>query len=210
MNEDGQPTRLFSRNLENNYSKAIDQLSGICTGILADGVVSESEAKFFADWVKKYSPYEPVWPFTEILSRIDRIFEDGICDEDECTELKEVMEEICGYSEDSEPEKVYPTSLPLDPTPPEVIVFPDQVFNITGKFAFGARKNVMLAIEERGGDARNSTPSKATNYLVIGAFASRDWHATNYGRKIERAVELREKGTGLCIISEETWKVHLQ
>jgi hypothetical protein len=101
MNEDGQPTRLFSRNLENNYSKAIDQLSGTCTGILADGVVSESEAKFFAEWVKKYSPYEPAWPFTEILNRIDRIFEDGICDDDERAELKEVMEEICGYSEGS-------------------------------------------------------------------------------------------------------------
>src|SRR5437899_13086894 len=32
----GQPIRLFKANLENNVSKAIDQLSGICSGVLAD------------------------------------------------------------------------------------------------------------------------------------------------------------------------------
>ena len=42
----GQPLRMFKANLENNVSKAIDQLSGICSGILADGVVTEQEATF--------------------------------------------------------------------------------------------------------------------------------------------------------------------
>jgi hypothetical protein len=42
--------------------------------------------------------------------------------------------------------------------------------------------------------------------LVIGTFASRDWANTNYGRKIERAVELRQSGSGISIISEEHWK----
>lgn len=34
---DGQPRLLFKANFENNVSKAIDLLSGICEGILADG-----------------------------------------------------------------------------------------------------------------------------------------------------------------------------
>jgi hypothetical protein len=42
--------------------------------------------------------------------------------------------------------------------------------------------------------------------LVIGVFASRDWANTNFGRKIERAVKLRDSGSGLAIISEEHWK----
>jgi len=206
VDDDGQPTQFFRRNVENNLSKAIDQLSGICAGILADGVVSEAEAKFFAEWVQKYSPYEPQWPFNDILSRIDRIFEDGICDADEREELREVMESICGYTQDTAAEETYSTTLPLDPAPPSEIVFPERVFNVTGKFAFGARKTVMKAIEERGGDPRSTSPTNASNYLVIGAFASRDWHSTNYGRKIEKGVALREKGSGLCIISEEVWK----
>jgi hypothetical protein len=52
----------------------------------------------------------------------------------------------------------------------------------------------------------DSTPSGSSHYLVIGVFASRDWMYTNYGRKIERAVELRQCGSGIAIISEEHWK----
>lgn len=33
---DGQPIQIFKANLENNLSKAIDQLSGICAGVRAD------------------------------------------------------------------------------------------------------------------------------------------------------------------------------
>ena len=42
--EHAQPKRLFRANFENNVCKAIDQLSGICSGILADGVVTAAEA----------------------------------------------------------------------------------------------------------------------------------------------------------------------
>ena len=48
--------------------------------------------------------------------------------------------------------------------------------------------------------------ARNTNYLVIGTFASRDWANRNYGHKIEHAVELRESGSGISIISEEHWK----
>jgi len=44
---------MFKANLENSVSKAIDQLSGICAGILADGIVTEQEATFFGEWVHK-------------------------------------------------------------------------------------------------------------------------------------------------------------
>ena len=54
----GQPKRLFRANFENNVCKAIDQLSGICSGILADGVVTAAEAAFFADFVRKFAVYE--------------------------------------------------------------------------------------------------------------------------------------------------------
>ena len=110
----GQPLRLFRANLENNVSKAIDQLSGICTGILADGVVTEEEASFFVDWVRKFAPFEPVWPFTDILARIERIYADGQCDDAEREELKGVMEALCGYTALAKPTETYSTTLPLD------------------------------------------------------------------------------------------------
>lgn len=205
----GQPLRLFRAAFENNVSKAIDQLSGICSGILADGVINDAEAQFFADWVRKTAPLEPVWPFTEILARVERIFADGRCDDDEKEELRGIMEAICGHTTDAKAEETYSTQLPFDEPLPAPIVFQEQQFVITGRFAYGTRRKVFEAIESRGGLPTDSAPTRTTRYLVIGVFASRDWYNTNYGRKIERAVELRASGSGLAIVGEEHWKTFI-
>jgi NAD-dependent DNA ligase len=200
----GQPVRLFHR--ANNSAKAVDQLVGICTGILADGEVNENEAIFFAEWVRKHAPDEPVWPFTDVLQRLERIFADGVCDAEERAELKGVMEALCGYGDTALPQdEVRSTTLPLC-LPQPTVVFADQQFVVTGKFAYGARSAVFDAITTLGGVPTDAAPTRATNYVVIGAFASRDWLNTSHGRKIEKAVELRAKGTGLRILSEEHWQ----
>ena len=208
-NAHGQPIHPFRFNQENNTSKAIDQLSGICAGILADGEVTEKEADFFAAWVKRYAPFQPVWPFTDILARISEIYADGKCDDDERLELKAIMQAICGYRPNSEPDETYSSTLPLNDPAPDPIIFDGQVFNVTGKFAYGTRNKVIEAITARNGMATDSPPSRDSKYLVIGIFASRDWINTNYGRKIERAVELRTKKSGIAIISEEHWRKYL-
>src|SRR5438874_4328661 len=127
----GQPIRIFKANLENNVSKAIDQLSGICSGMLADGIVGDAEAKFFADYVRKFAGYEPVWPFTDILARVERIFTDGDCNDDEREELKTVMEALCGHVEQAKPEETYSATLPLDSPLPNPILFPERNFVVT-------------------------------------------------------------------------------
>ena len=202
----GQPLRLFKAREENNVAKAIDQLTGICAGILADGIVSPKEAEFFASWVQKYAPLEPVWPFTDVLKRVETIFADGRATEEECDELRGVMEALCGYTSQADPTETYATSLPLNDPLPDPLVLQDQLCNITGKFAFGTRKKVIEAIGLAGGKALDAPPTRESNYLIIGLFASRDWAHTSHGRKIECAVELRESGSGIAIISEEHWK----
>jgi NAD-dependent DNA ligase len=207
---DGQPRHLFKANFENNVSKAIDQLSGICSGILADGVVNEQEARFFADYVQKFAEYEPIWPFTDILDRVKRIFADGVCDAEEREELKLVMQALCGHKDDVEAGMTRSTSLPFNTPLPTPVIFPERSFVVTGKFAYGPRRAVMDAINKLDGIAGDSTPTNETHYLVVGVFASRDWAHSNYGRKIERAVELREKGSGISIISEDHWRSFIE
>ncbi|GAB3828662.1 BRCT domain-containing protein [Hymenobacter jeollabukensis] len=202
---DGQPLQLFHR--ANNTAKAVDQLVGICTGILADGEVSEREAIFFAEWVRKHAADTPVWPLTAVLSRVERIFEDGVCDAEERAELKEVMETLCGLSQAPTPQaEALSTTLPLCVPQPHPLVFTDKQVVVTGKFAYGARTAVFDAIEALGGRPSDAAPTRTTDYLVIGVFASRDWINTSHGRKIEKAVQLRDKGTGIRILSEEHWR----
>ena len=156
----GQPLPQFRSNQRNNAAKAIDQLSGICSGILADGVVNEAEAKFFADWVESNATNQPGWPFTDIIERVRRIFSDGICDAEERDELRLVMQAICGVNEQPVSGETRSSALPLDEPQPDPIVFAESVFNITGRFAFGTRRKVSEAIEFRGGIAMDFPPTR--------------------------------------------------
>ncbi len=155
----GQPIRIFKANLENNVSKAIDQLFGVCSGMLADGVVGDAEANFFADYVRKFAGYEPVWPFTDILARVERIFTDGHCNDDEREELKTVMEALCGHVEQAKPEETYSATLPLDSPLPNPILFPERNFVVTGRFAYGTRRKLSDVISALGGILTDSAPT---------------------------------------------------
>ena len=205
--ENGQPVTRFGDLLKNNLSKAFDQLSGICKGILCDGVVSEDEARFFHEWVKKHTTMETPWPFGQILTRLETIFSDGVVSEDEREELAEIMREIVGGAGAAEVPLAEDTAtaLPLDDPPPAVIDFVDREFCVTGKFAFGARKKVMEAIQTRGG-VFNDVPRQGTHYLIIGFFASKDWKFSSYGTKIQRALELRNSPGGIAIVGEDHWR----
>jgi NAD-dependent DNA ligase len=96
--------------------------------------------------------------------------------------------------------------LPLDQPLPDEVVFSGNEFVPTGRFAFGTRSKVADAITALNGIPKDGFPTQTTRYLIIGVFASRDWYHTNYGRKIERAVELRSEGHPISILSEEHWR----
>ncbi|MCF7752113.1 BRCT domain-containing protein, partial [Bacillus subtilis subsp. subtilis] len=84
----------------------------------------------------------------------------------------------------------------------------DQSFVVTGTFSFGVRATVSEAIERLGGRLSGS-PSRRTHYLIIGELGSRDWINSNAGRKILTAVELRDEGHPIAIVSERHWARHL-
>lgn len=193
---------------ENHVSKAFDVLKGICQGVLADGIVNEQESCFLRDWLETNRDVHSLWPFTDIVARVRRIFADGIVTAEERDELKTILLAITGTAEGETPIADTSTGLPLDTPPPARIEFLGSEFCVTGKFAFGTRDAVVTAIASAGGTF-NSAPRQATRYLVIGHFASRDWIHSAYGRKIERAVELRDAASGIGIIGEEFWRTQL-
>ncbi len=201
----GQPLFLCRLAIENNASKAIDQLSGICAGMLADGTVNDAEARFFQEWLVRYAIHEPVWPLTAILERVSAIFADGRLSEDERQELADIMGQLCGASKEANPTVDYATTLPVDrlAAPLSSSDLQSKIVRITGRFAFGTRQRVIDAFLAHGAEASDTPPTRTTDLLVIGHFASRDWIHTNYGRKIERAVELRSSGAPITILSEK-------
>lgn len=191
-----------------NYGKAADQLIGIARGIMCDDDVSDAEAAAFRQFVERFYALENTFPFDLLKARLDRIFGDGRVDDDERAELRSIMRSLGGLTDDPDfgVENIS-CSFPLD-EPPPTVTFPGCEFVVTGRFAFGTRARVHAAIKNAGGTTHD-TVRQATQFLVIGHFASRDWLHTSYGLKIQRAVELRQAELPIAIICEQHWKQSL-
>jgi NAD-dependent DNA ligase len=191
-----------SKNAARVQDRLIDELIGISRGVIADGVVDEKEAIFLGRWIEQHREIADRWPVNVLYVRLTEMLRDGILSPDEQQELLGTLRDLTGDSTLlSEPNQS--TTLPVDRPAPE-ITFEGSTFCLTGRFVFGTLLDCEEAILELGGMVV-PTPGQETDYLVIGEGSSPDWIHTTFGRSIERAVELREAGVPINIVTEEHW-----
>lgn len=203
VDRDAQPViRAF--NAARLSDRAVDELIGLCRGVLADGAITDGEAKFLLQWMEANREAAGSWPCSDLYRRLREMLVDKTLDADEQSELLDLLLDITGGGLPVDQRIAsLSSSLPLCSPPPDV-VFAERTFCLTGKFVFGSRKQCESALSARGGTAL-STPTKKTHFLVIGSIGSRDWIHSTHGRKIERAVELRQEGNPIRIVSESHW-----
>ena len=202
LDADAQPVnRAFGAARIND--RKIDELIGLCRGVLADGAVTLGEAQFIQDWLRANQDIANHWPANIIFSRIESALADGKLDSDEEKDLIDTLIKATGDPQGDGQMRSNSSGLPLCEPYPE-IQFPDRVFCFTGKFATGSRNRVQEIVSSLGASAK-SGPSRKVNYLVIGSVGSADWVHSTHGRKIEKAVMLRTSGEPINIVSEEHW-----
>ncbi len=216
-NSHGQPVnRAF--NARRLAARSVDELIGICKGIVADGIVNSAEADFLVNWLDSNRPIMDVWPVNVLSLRVEKMLENNCIDELERKELFKLLTDIVGGTgkcevvnrttgEVAENISSPSSTLPLDKPVPE-IVFEDKLFCFTGKFFYGTRKRCEGDVLERGGQSK-SRITMATDYLVIGLIGSSDWLHSTHGTKIENAVKLKGNGSLISIVSEEHWSTYL-
>jgi NAD-dependent DNA ligase len=87
------------------------------------------------------------------------------------------------------------------------VEYEGQSFCFTGIFNFGTRKECHSAVLDKGGLIEKDVNLRV-DYLVLGSDFNPNWAGTNYGRKIERAMEIK-KGEGKSakplVLSESDW-----
>jgi len=190
-------------------ARQVDELIGLIKGVLADGVLYQEEVVFLLKWLETNEQVREEWPANVLYPRIHAALLDGHVDEQEEQELMSLLLATIGGN--SGPSRGYAsdsTSLPLSSPEPE-IVFEGSVFCFTGAFNSGTRAWCVEQVESRGGLFK-ATISKKLDYLVIGDVGSRDWLHSTHGTKIKQAVDYRNKGAALHIISEQHWYKALQ
>ena len=193
---------INSRTANRVQDRLIDELIGICRGVIADGVVDEAEAIFLGQWIENHRDIAEKWPVNVLYGRITEMLLDGVLSPVEQAELLLTLKALTGErSTFEEPNRS--TSLPLS-QPVPVIDHRGKTFCLTGRFVFGPVIECEDTIREVGGVIAQ-TPTRETDYLVIGELCSPDWVHTTFGRSIEKAIELRDQGHTIEIVSEEHW-----
>lgn len=132
------------------------------------------------------------------------MFQDGVLDLDESRELLDLLRQFTGEPRNSHAPFSASSKLPLDQPVPD-IEWMDRVFLFTGTMAYGPRKECEALVIERGG-LIGSSVSKKVHYLVIGSVGNEQWLHSSYGTKIKKAVEIREAGSRIALISEGHWQ----
>ncbi|WP_328187844.1 BRCT domain-containing protein [Marinobacter sp. OP 3.4] len=194
---------IFTKfNRKNIQDRQIDTLIGLSKGVSADGNVNQAEAEFLMSWLvqNRQSSDNPI--IINLLEKVSAMLEDGILDREESIELLAILQKISG--ENSEIGELAKTSsLPINDPLPE-ITFEGSSFLFTGTCAFGTRKQCHEATESLGGTIAKGV-NKSLDYLILGTYVTDSWVHETFGRKIEKAIEYREKGLPVVILTEEHW-----
>lgn len=185
-------------------AREIDELTGLCKGAILDGSINQTEAKGIMAWLDTHIHCLDTWPASVLYDRLRGMLADGTLDSDEERDLLGLLTQF------ATPENVrggVPSALPIDqPAPP--ITIGGHSFCFTGVFDYGSRAKCEQAVSERSGIAANGI-TKKLHYLVIGNIGSEFWKHSTFGTKIAKAVEYRDAGAPLIIVSERHWTDHL-
>ena len=180
----------------------VDTLIGLSKGLLADGRIDLTEAQTLYQWLTqaRASTRHPV--ILNLLGRVDEMFADGKLDSDESAELFSILRQVAGGPAEFG-EVAKSSTLPIcNPAP--TIVFGGRNFLFTGTCAYGTRAQCQEVTERLGGICAGSV-TKKLHYLVLGSYVTDSWAHETFGRKIEKAMEYRQDGVQLAIVSEEHW-----
>jgi len=185
--------------------RQVDELVGLARGVAADGALNQAEVEFLQKWLAVNASISGQPLIRRLYERINGILADGVADEDERRELLETLNSFS--SRDFELGEVLKSStLPLcDPAP--YLLFAGRRYCFTGTFSYGGRRDCEEAVIERGGMTGSLT--QKTNVLVVGGYATESWKHSAFGTKIIKAVDMREVGIPISIVSEAHWVRHL-
>ena len=180
----------------------VSALLGLCRGLIADGKINQSETDALYTWLMAHEETIENPVMTAFKKELRNFTREETKNSSKNIELLKLLDGLVGGKTEVG-ECLHTTTLWLDDPPPEVL-FEDRKFCLTGKFSYGRRGQCEDEIRTRGGMCQQS-PTKATDYLIIGSYAEGTWIQSAYGRKIEKAVALRASGLPIRIISETHW-----
>lgn len=172
----------------NLITSATQTLTGILSGISADGTINNKEIEFLNSWLEDNSYLSNTWLFDELIKIITEITESSNFSktaEDKILKLSAMVSSDLGDTDNS----ALIESVKLNPLENN-IELDGKLFCITGNSLYNTRSEIAQMLLNRGAIVRDSVSAK-TDYLLICDEKNACWAFSSYGRKIEKAIQLQ-------------------
>ncbi len=196
--------RLRSTEYYDTVTADMQRLHALVAGVAADGVITELELRGLSEWLAEREHLRRCWPYDEIDGLVTGALADGSIDPREHQLLLAFFTEFLATGEKrvvASPLMRAAASLQGVCASCPDIRFPDSVFCFTGASSRYPRSQFAALLPRLGARFSNSV-TRDLNYLVVGADGNPCWSYACYGRKVEKAVELRKQGARLLLIHE--------
>lgn len=189
----------------NSVTTDLQTLQGLCHGIIANGVIKDEEIIELNKWLNENEHLNTFYPYDEIRSLLLSILSDGKIEEEEKTVLLAYFNQFVNLNNTEVEHKINQltkdvTISGLCTSEPSV-EFEGKTFCVTGILQRGNRDTLKERIIELGGIPTDSV-SKKTDYLIVGDNGNPAWAFSCYGRKVEKALQMRKDGHTIVMIHE--------
>ncbi|WP_032096034.1 MULTISPECIES: NAD-dependent DNA ligase [unclassified Alteromonas] len=186
-----------------NVDALVNQLLGFLSGISADENLNDVEIEALNEMLESNDALTEGWPGNALKLRLDEILADGIIDEEERTDLLNLVKAVSGQNL-METGLAYGLSADFSTCSTKCIDLKGVRVCFTGAFVSGSRNKQHERAIQLGAEISKSV-NKKLDVLVLGSLASRDWKFSSYGRKVEAVLSNRVEGAKTEIINEESW-----
>ncbi|WP_159477977.1 BRCT domain-containing protein [Dyadobacter sp. 3J3] len=180
-------------------TSATQQLGGFLAGISADNTINAGELNALRNWSSENESLFNTWPFDALLPAIDRISADRQLPADEHGELLSFCRSVSAIKPVGQTKTETVAKLPMQAVS---ILIQDSTFCFTGESPNYTRKELAKIVEMYGGVAAASVTTQL-HYLVICDVPNPAWAFQMYGRKVEKAMNMKKKGSGPEVVFEQ-------
>ena len=172
---------------------------GFCCGLNADHRITQAEAKAFIELLRNKPAYldaEILKPHRNALMKLTKAKEIW---RTHCEQAEDIVFAVMGVSKQAQASADAPT-LVFDTPDPKGIDLAGANVVFTGEFHMGRSH-----AEEVGmhlGALLQGSPTFDTQFVIVGSIPSQAWKFGKFGTKVARAIEMKQRGSGIQIISE--------
>src|SRR5690606_525777 len=174
---------------------------GLLNGLAADGkIVTPSERAALATWLEQWGHLKGLWPYDECETLVTAMM--GYEPVDKAAQ--QLMDLASSFP-------VAGVGTTYDEAPPLLIggdcainwttTFPGPTFGCTGDSKKGPRRHLEMIVHSLGGETCENVRLDV-DYLIACDGGSPHWAFSCYGRKVEKAYNMRREGHRIMIVGE--------